>query len=105
MLAGQTYGYAGGILGIGPNATAQGPSSVTTALPGNLNQGVLFNEPQGYLQFGPNPVPGGVPVVGAPFTTLDVSINNSPLQAVSAVVDSGGEQGYLPSSLGIGQDT
>jgi len=47
MLAGQTYGYAGGILGIGPNATAQGPSSVTTALPGNLNQGVLFNEPQG----------------------------------------------------------
>jgi hypothetical protein len=76
---------------------------VTTASPGDLNQGVLFNEPQGYLQFGPNPLPGGVPVVGAPFTTLDVSINNGLLQPVSAVVGSGGEQGYLPSSLGIGQ--
>ena len=103
MLTGQTYGYADGILGIGPNATAPGPSSVTTALPGNLNQGVLFNEPQGYLQFGPNPLAGGAPVVGAPFTTLDVSINNGPVQPVSAIVDSGGEQGYLPSSLGVGQ--
>jgi PE family len=106
MLVGQTYGYADGILGIGPNATAPGPSSVTTALvdmPGNLDQGVLVNEPQGYLQFGPNPLPAGTPVVGAPFTTLDVSINNGPPQPVSAVVDSGGEQGYLPSSLGIGQ--
>jgi PE family len=103
MLAGQTYGYADGILGIGPNATAPGPSSVTTALPGNLSQGVLLNEPQGYLQFGPNPLSAGAPVVGAPFTTLDVSINNGPLQPVSAVVDSGGERGYLPSSLGIGQ--
>ncbi len=93
MLAGETYGYADGILGIGPNAAAPGPSSVTTALgemPGNLNQGVLFNEPQGYLQFGPNPLPAGAPVVGAPFTTLDVSINNGPVQAVSAVMDSGG---------------
>jgi hypothetical protein len=33
MLAGQTYGHADGISGIGPNATAPGPSSVTTALP------------------------------------------------------------------------
>jgi hypothetical protein len=99
MLAGQTPGYADGILGIGPNATAPGPSSVTTALPGNLNQGVLFNEPQGHLQFGPNPLPGGVPVVGAPFTTLGVSINNGPLQPVSAVVDSGAERGYLRHTL------
>ena len=99
ILRGETYGYADGILGIGPNATAPGPSSVTTALPGNLNQGVLFNEPQGYLQFGPNPLPGGVPVVGAPFTGVDVSINHGPMQAVSAVIDSGGEQGYLPSSV------
>ena len=99
ILRGETYGYADGILGIGPNATAPGPSSVTTALPGNLNQGVLFNEPQGYLQFGPNPLPAGAPVVGAPFTSLDVSINHGPMQTVSAVIDSGGEQGYLPSSV------
>ncbi|BBZ39431.1 hypothetical protein MCNS_24940 [Mycobacterium conspicuum] len=100
MLAGQTYGYADGILGIGANATAPGPSSVTTALPGELNQGVLFNEPQGYLQFGPNPLPAGVPVVGAPFTALNVSIDNGPMHSVSAIIDSGGEQGYLPSSIG-----
>ena len=41
----------------------------------------------------------GVPVVGAPFTGLDVSINNGVMQPVSAVIDSGGEQGYLPSSV------
>jgi len=99
ILTGQTYGCADGILGIGPNATAPGPSNVTTALPGNLNQGVLFDEPQGYLQFGPNPLPGGVPVIGSPNTSLDVSINNGPMHAVSALIDSGGEQGYLPSSV------
>ncbi len=103
MLEGQTFGYADGILGIGPNATAPGPSSVTTALPGTLNQGVLFDEPQGYLHFGPNPLPGGVPVIGSPFTSVDVSIDNGPMHAVSAIVDSGGEQGYLPSSVGVGQ--
>ena len=104
-LTGRTYGYAEGILGIGPNAVAPGPSSVTTALPGNLSQGVLFNEPQGYLRFGPNPLPGGASVFGAPFTGLDVSINNGPLQPVSGIIDSGGEVGYIPSSLVNGQSS
>ena len=95
-----------GVMGIGPNAGGPGPSSsvVTTALPGELNQGVLINEPQGYLEFGPNPLPAIATLPGAPITTLDVRIGNGPLQAVSATIDSGGVYGEIPSSvLGTGQ--
>ena len=94
----------GGILGIGPNNGHPGTSTVITALPGLLNNGVLINEPQGVLEFGPNPLPGGVSVTGAPISTVDVQINNGPLQTVPVMIDSGGLYGTIPSSvLGTGQ--
>jgi len=102
MLEGNTFGGADGILGIGANAVGS-HSSVITALPGQLNQGVLINEPKGYLQFGANPLPG-IAISGAPLTTFEVRVNDGPFQLVSALVDSGGDYGSIPSSLlGTGQ--
>jgi hypothetical protein len=93
-----------GVLGIGPNNGYPGTSTVIPALPGLLNNGVLINEPQGVLEFGPNPLPTGVSVAGAPITTADVQINNGPLQTVPVMIDSGGVYGTIPSSvLGTGQ--
>jgi hypothetical protein len=87
-----------GILGVGPSALV--PSNpVTTALPGQLSQGVLINAPGHYLEFGPNPLTPGVSVPGSPITTLDVQINNGPLTTVTAAIDSGGQYGSIPSSL------
>ena len=86
-----------GILGIGPNALGPGHSSVTTAMPGDLNQGVLLNESAGVLQFGPNPLTGKVSVLGAPWTILDVQVNNGPKLPVIGVIDSGGVTGTIPS--------
>jgi hypothetical protein len=96
---GDYFGPAGahGVLGIGPNALGPGPSSVTTALPGDLNQGVLINESAGVLQFGPNPLPTTASVFGAPITILDVQVNNGPKVPVIGVIDSGGVTGTLPS--------
>ncbi|ORW89197.1 hypothetical protein AWB92_21500 [Mycobacterium sp. IEC1808] len=97
MLTGNVFAGGDGILGIGSNAV--GPaSSVVTALQGPLNQGVLIDEPGRYLQFGPNPLPG-ITVTGAPVTAFDVQINGGPLQQVLALVDSGGNQGSIPSSI------
>ncbi len=91
---------ADGILGIGPNAVGPGPSSVITALPGDLSEGVLIDEPGGVLQFGPNPLgTDAISVNGAPDATLEVSIDGSTPQPVPAVIDSGGVYGTLPSSL------
>jgi hypothetical protein len=95
---------AAGILGIGPDAGSPGPSIVTNALPGDLSQGVLINESQGVLEFGPNPLPPGVSVTGAPISTLDVQVNNGPLQPVTGDIDSGGVYGTIPSSV-IGSGT
>ena len=98
------------IMGIGPNAGGPGPSSsiVTTALPGQLNQGVLINEPQGYLEFGPNPLPPVNSVAGAPVPDpyLIVHVSSSPnsYQISGAYIDSGGVYGEIPSAvLGTGQ--
>ncbi len=102
MLTGNGFGGADGILGIGVNAVGA-HSSVIMALPDQFNQGVLINEPAGYLQFGPNPLPG-ITVSGAPVTTLDVRINGGPFQQVQALLDSGGDYGSIPSFLlGTGQ--
>ena len=97
---------ASGVLGVGPNAGGPGPSVATQALPGNLGQGVLINETpaflgtgQPYLQFGPNPGTPIVSLTGAPVTTLEVSVGSGPIQAVSSIIDSGGVQGTIPSSL------
>ena len=95
---------AAGILGIGPDAVGPGPSIVTNALPGDLSQGVLINESQGVLEFGPNPLSPGVSVTGAPISTLDVQVNNGPLQPVTGDIDSGGVYGTIPSSV-IGSGT
>jgi hypothetical protein len=113
IAAGQAYGPGtGGILGIGPNigAVAVGGhgSVVTTVLPGQLNEGELINQPQGYLQFGPNPLPPVTSVTGVPITRLDVQIGgydpHGPYWSVNSVFDSGGNQGSIPGViLGTGQ--
>jgi hypothetical protein len=113
IAAGQAYGPGtAGILGIGPNigtiAVGGHGSVVTTALPGQLNEGELINQPQGYLQFGPNPLPPVTSITGAPFTRLDVQIGGydplGPYWSVNSVFDSGGNQGNVPGViLGTGQ--
>ncbi|WP_165774278.1 PecA family PE domain-processing aspartic protease [Mycolicibacterium sphagni] len=90
---------ATGILGIGPNATGPGPSSVISALPGDLSDGVLIDEPDGVLVFGPNPKIARASVSGAPNAQLQVKVGNGSLQSVSAIIDSGGVYGTVPSSI------
>ena len=109
---GSAYASEGavGIMGIGPNAGGPSPSSsiVTAALPGQLGQGVLINEPQHYLEFGPNPLPAGPSVVGAPLPDpyLIVHVSSSPnsYNLSGVFIDSGGVYGEIPSAiLGTGQ--
>jgi hypothetical protein len=88
-----------GILGVGPNATGPGPSSVIAALPGDLSDGVLIDEPDGVLEFGPNPLPARASVTGSPAANLMVKVDNGPLEPVSALIDSGGVYGTIPSSV------
>jgi hypothetical protein len=88
-----------GILGVGPNASGPGPSSVIGALPGDLSDGVLIDEPDGVLEFGPNPLPARASVTGSPGASLMVKIDNGPLEPVSALIDSGGVYGTIPSSV------
>ena len=95
---------AAGIMGIGVNAGGPGPSSPVTGLPSTLNQGVLINEPQGYLQFANNnpitPPPAAGSVNGAPVGDLRVSVNNGPQVPVAgSYIDSGGVYGTIPSSV------
>lgn len=94
---------ADGVLGIGPDALGPGPSSVITALPGDLNEGVLINETGGYLEFGPNPLTPYASVLGAPITiSLDVSVGgagNAIVPVVATTIDSGGLDGTIPSSI------
>ncbi len=92
---------ADAVLGIGPNATGPGPSSPTTALPGNLSQGALIDQPNHVMTFGPNPGSGTVSLPGSPITTLYVQFNNGTVHPVTAIVDSGGVYGTMPSSIGI----
>ena len=87
------------VLGVGPNDGNPISTPLTSALPGNLNEGVLIDEPQGLLEFGPNPLPALASVTGAPLTTLQVQINNGPLQTASgAFIDSGGLTGNITSN-------
>ncbi|HEU0191997.1 MAG TPA: PecA family PE domain-processing aspartic protease [Mycobacterium sp.] len=87
-----------GVLGIGSNA-GPGPSSVLTALPGDLSRGVLIDQPGGTLQFGPNPLTDGITLGGAPSAFTLVSINGGPTHAVSTYMDSGGVYGTVPQSV------
>lgn len=95
-----------GVLGVGPNATGPGPSIPTQFLPGDLGQGMLIDMPGGKVQFGPNPLNpvGDVSVLGAPRTTLYVSVNGGAPIAVPSIIDSGGVLGTMPSSV-IGSST
>ncbi len=91
---------AAGIMGIGVNAGGPGPASPVTGLPGNLSQGVLLNEPQGYLQFGPNPLPAVTSTPGAPVSDLFVQVNGGQLHSVPGTfIDSGGVYGSIPANL------
>ncbi|AGZ49086.1 PecA family PE domain-processing aspartic protease [Mycobacterium kansasii] len=93
-----------GVLGIGPNATGPGPSIPNQALPGDLNQGVLINIPEGTMRFGPDPLVGGDSITGSPIATLGLRINGGSLQHVPMIVDSGGVLGTMPANvLGTGQ--
>ena len=90
---------ADGILGVGPNAVGPGPSIPTTALPGDLAQGVLIDVPNGVMVFGPNPLPARVSVDGSPGSVVQVQVGDGPKQRVSALIDSGGVYGTIPSSV------
>jgi PPE-repeat protein len=98
---------ASGVLGVGPNAGGPGPSIPLQALPAPYNSGLLIDQtaanPQ--LQFGSaSTVSGTHPVLAQlpqmPITNLEVKVGNGPLQPVASIVDSGGVEGTLPTSLG-----
>ncbi|OBH02023.1 hypothetical protein A5696_12395 [Mycobacterium sp. E2699] len=90
-----------GVLGVGPNNGFPFPQPVTEALPGNLSQGELINQPAGLVEFGANPLPPVVTLSGAPGTAgLQVQIGNGQPQAMSlSFIDSGGKGGSVPQSL------
>jgi PPE-repeat protein len=97
---------AAGVLGVGPNAGGPGHVVPTSALPAPFNQGLLIDQPTGQLVFEPQPatVGGHAPIAtlaGSPITTLGVSVNNGAIQPVSSIVDSGGVDGTIPTSLGV----
>ncbi len=99
---GQSLSSEPAILGVGVNPGGPLASSPVTALPSNVNQGVLINATGNspYLQFGPNPLPSYASVSGAPVTNLYVQINGGALQpTTNAFIDSGGLSGLLPTSL------
>jgi hypothetical protein len=93
-------------LGVGPNNGFPFSAPTNAALPVNMSQGVVFNEPRGLLEFGPNSLPPalthtGTPVAltGSPGTAVHIQINNQPVQTVQAYIDSGGVTGSIPQSL------
>lgn len=91
-----------GVLGVGANASGPSTSSPTQSFSNSYyNEGLLINESAGTLTFGPAPttLTSIATVTGAPITTLEVSVNGGALQSVSAIIDSGGVDGTLPSSL------
>jgi len=89
-----------GVLGIGANSAGPGPSLVTSALPGELKNGVFIDTANGVLQFGPNPRPVRVAVSGSPYTAGVVKV---PVLGVTApinlAIDSGGIYGTIPSTV------
>jgi PPE family len=93
---------AAGVLGVGPNAGGPGPSVPTSALPAPFNQGLLIDQPAHQLVFEPQSNVGLTPLAtltGSPITTLGVQVNGGAIQPVSSIVDSGGVDGSLPTSL------
>ena len=78
------------------------PNSV---LPGELSDGYLliqdlfFGLLGGVMIFGPNPFPTRVSVPGAGYATVQASVNGATPEPVTAIIDSGGVYGTLPSTL------
>ncbi|MBW0016000.1 MAG: PecA family PE domain-processing aspartic protease [Mycobacterium sp.] len=102
------------VMGIGANPGfpyGEGPGPLSTsplqALPGNLGQGVLINNPGGVLEFAAtNPLPSYASVSGAPCPTtpLGVTITGPNGTVISsgtstgAYIDSGGAYGGVPQT-------
>jgi hypothetical protein len=91
-----TFAHSAGVLGIGSNVFGKVGSNVVTGLPGLLNNGVLVDEPNGQLVFGPNTGPEVHVVEGAPQADLQVSINGSAPVPVHSIIDTGGVRGAIP---------
>jgi hypothetical protein len=113
------------IMGVGantgfPSQPPQPPVPFSTsplqALPGNLGQGVLLNNPGGVLEFGPNPLTPYASVSGAPSPTTPLGITITPPDRTpsppyggppgsgttypgGALFDSGGFTGQVPADL------
>ncbi|MBW0016009.1 MAG: PecA family PE domain-processing aspartic protease [Mycobacterium sp.] len=91
------------VLGVGANTTSLPyyQTSAVQQLPGALGEGLLINEPKGYVQFGPNPLTPYAGVSGAPITdNFELSVNYNPLEnVVGANVDTGGNGGDIPENL------
>jgi PPE-repeat protein len=90
---------ADGVLGIGPNAGGPGTSIPTQALPAPYNQGVLIDQPAHELVFEAQPTGAIATLTGSPITNLEVSVNGGAPQPIQSIVDSGGVEGTIPSSL------
>ena len=88
-----------GVLGIGPNAGGPGPSIPTQALPAPYNQGVLIDQPAHELVFEAQPTGAIATLSGSPITNLNVNVNGTNFTNVNSIVDSGGVDGTIPSSL------
>lgn len=87
-----------GVLGIGSNAVGPDTFSPTTALLGDLNDGVFINESAHELQFGPNPGTPKYTVSGSPNVVGSVSINGGPRTPINLLIDSGGVTGTIPDT-------
>lgn len=87
-----------GVLGIGTNTPGPGPSLVSSALPGQLRDGVFIDEQAGVLQFGPNPRPVRTSVPGSPYTAGVVKVLGVSYP-INLVIDSGGVYGTMPSTV------
>jgi hypothetical protein len=60
---------------------------------------VYINQPAGQLVFEAQPTGGIATLAGSPITNLGVSVGGGAVQTVPSIVDSGGVQGTIPSSL------
>jgi hypothetical protein len=91
-------------MGVCWGANSGGLTSPVTALPGELGQGLLINEPAGQLVFGANPLTPVTSVPGWYNTTLSVQVGYAGTQAAiqpitdNSIIDSGGLGGYVPHS-------
>jgi hypothetical protein len=100
------YGVnADGILGIGPNAVGGPGDTITSFDNDTYNEGVLINEPGRLLQFGPKPdevngVGPGATLDGAPWTDVQISINDSEPEDVAGAFDTGGKAGGISAAIG-----